>query len=266
MPYQIIVCGGLAPDPLQTLEPVAGATGPALKNEMMLPAVFDPWASHALYEAAHLAKQHPGSTIRVVAIAPKAKLQQVMMTVAQKLSFELIPVDAPAGGFTDAAEIAELLATTIQAIAGLDRSQMLLFGGWESATRGAGTVIGMVAAKLGIEDCFLAVDELTAADGALTVKERVEGGLLQVSTCAGAPAAFGWATGNLPEPPNHPQTGMQNMRTMMPALQRTKPVALKGEGFAVTEVALPAQQRQTQIVKDKPAAEIARELLAWIKG
>ena len=27
---------------------------------MMLPAVLDPWAAHALYEAAHLAVQVPG--------------------------------------------------------------------------------------------------------------------------------------------------------------------------------------------------------------
>ena len=266
MPYQIIVCGGLAPDPLQTLEPVMGAGGPALKNEMMLPAVFDPWAAHALYEAAHLAKQHPGSTIRVVSLAPKAKLQQVMMTVAQKLPFELIPIDGPGGGFTDAVEVSEVLAATISGIAGLDKSQLLLFGGWESATRGAGCVIPMVAARLGIEDCFLAVDELKIEDGALVIKERVEGGLHQVSRCAGPPAALAWATGNLPEPANHPQTGMANMRAMMPALQRAKAAGLKGAGFAVIQASLPAQQRQTQIVKDKPAAEIARELLEWIKG
>ena len=266
MPYQIIVCGGLAPDPLQTLEPVMGAGGPALKNETMLPAVFDPWAAHALFEAAHLAKQHAGSTIRVVTLAPKAKLQQVMMTVAQKLPFELIPIDGPGGGFTDAVEVSEVLAATISGIAGLDKSQLLLFGGWESATRGAGCVIPMVAARLGIEDCFLAVDELKIEDGALVIKERVEGGLHQVSRCAGPPAALAWATGNLPEPANHPQTGMANMRAMMPALQRAKAAGLKGAGFAVTEARLPAQQRQTQIVKDKPAAEIARELLEWIKG
>ena len=46
---QIVVCAGIMPDPLQTLEPVASPTGPALKNEMMLPAVLDPWAGHALY-------------------------------------------------------------------------------------------------------------------------------------------------------------------------------------------------------------------------
>ncbi|MDD5671650.1 MAG: electron transfer flavoprotein subunit beta, partial [Candidatus Omnitrophica bacterium] len=53
--FHIVVCGSLVPDPLQTLEPIAGPAGPALKNEMMLPSVLDPWAVHALYEAAHLA-------------------------------------------------------------------------------------------------------------------------------------------------------------------------------------------------------------------
>jgi len=47
--YQIVVCAGIVPDPLQTLEPVALPAGPALKNEMMLPAVLDPHqsASHS---------------------------------------------------------------------------------------------------------------------------------------------------------------------------------------------------------------------------
>ncbi len=50
--FQIVVCAGIVPDPLQTLEPVTTPTGPALKNEMMLPAVLDPLAGHALFEAA----------------------------------------------------------------------------------------------------------------------------------------------------------------------------------------------------------------------
>jgi len=40
---QIVVSGSIVPDPLQTLEPVTSPGGPALKNEMMLPAVLDPW-------------------------------------------------------------------------------------------------------------------------------------------------------------------------------------------------------------------------------
>ena len=72
---QIVVCGSIVPDPLQTLEPVIGPTTPSLKNEMMLPAVLDPWAAHALYEAAHLAKKTPGSKVWLVSLGPRAKLQ-----------------------------------------------------------------------------------------------------------------------------------------------------------------------------------------------
>ena len=265
MPYKIIVCGGLAPDPLQTLEPVSAPAGPALKNELMLPNVFDPWASHALYEAAHLAKQAPGSTITVVSLAPKPKLQQVMMTVAQKLPFELLAIDGPGGGFTDSAAVAEALATAIRGIAGLDLASVLLFGGWESATRGAGVVMQMVGEKLGITEQFLAVDELQVqSDGSLRIKERAEGGKHMVSVCSAPPAVLAWATGNLPEPPNHPQTGMANMRAMMPALQKAKPAGLTSS-ISFAKVELPSVSRQTKIVKDVPAAEIARELAEWIK-
>ena len=40
--YQIVVCGSIVPDPLQTLEPITGPTGPALKNEMLLPGRANP--------------------------------------------------------------------------------------------------------------------------------------------------------------------------------------------------------------------------------
>lgn len=263
--YQIVVCGSVAPDPLQTLEPVMGPTGPALKNEMMLPAVLDPWAGNALYEAANLAAKNPGSKVWLVSLGPKAKLQQVMMTVAQKVPFELVAIDAPAGGFTEAAETAAALADAIQAIPGLDRSKMLLFGGWESASRSAGATLQIVGERLGIVDQFQGVDQLTVnADGSLTVLERIEGGRHQVSTCAAAPAVLGWATGNLPEPRNNPQVGMANMRTVMPALQRAKPAKISGEGVSFLSAAVPKQQRETRIVKDLPAHDIAREIVEWI--
>jgi electron transfer flavoprotein beta subunit len=264
--YQIVVCGSVVPDPLQTLEPVAGPTGPALKNEMMLPAVLDPWASHALYEAAHLAKHAPGSKVWLVSLGPKAKLQQVMMTVAQKAPFELVALDGPASGFTDAAEAAAALAEAIQAIPGLDKSRLLVFGGWESASRGASVTMQSLGERLGIVDQFQGVDELRVnADGSLEILERIEGGKHQMSRCAGPPALLGWATGNLPEPKNNPQVGMVNMRTVMPALQKTKPVKLPGAGLAFASVALPKQRRDTRIVKDAPADAIAQEIVEWIK-
>ena len=267
MSYQIVVCAGIAPDPLQTLEPVTSPAGPALKNEMMLPAVLDPWASHALYEAAHLAKQVAGSKVYLVSMAPKAKLQQVMMSVAQKVAFELIAIDAVSNGFADSSAVAQVLAEHIAQIPGLDRSRLILCGGWESATRGAGSTMQMVGERLGIVDQFQGVDELRlTADGAFEIVERLEGGKRQVSRCEGAPIVLGWATGNLPEPPNQPQLGMQNMRTIMPALQKAKAAAAVPSGIQYVSVAVPSQQRETRLVKDMPAAEIAREIVEWMEA
>ena len=172
--FHLVVCGSLVPDPLQTLEPVMGADGPGLKNELMLPAVLDPWAGHALNEAANLAKQVPGSKVWLVSLGPKAKLQQLMMSVAQKVPFELVAIDGPARGFTDAWEVAEVLAGAIRGISGLDRSRLLLFGGCASASRDAGVTMQMLGERLEIVDQFLGVDELKVqADGSLRVLERV---------------------------------------------------------------------------------------------
>ena len=264
--YHIVVCGSVVPDPLQTLEPVTGPAGPALKNEAMVPGWLDPWAGHALYEAANLASAVPGSKVWLASLGPKAKLQQMMMSVAQKVPFELVALDGPAGGFTDAWETAAALAEGIAAIPGLDRSRMLLFGGWESASRGAGATLQIIGEILGITDQFQGVDKLeTGAGGEMRVLERVEGGKHQVSVCTGPPAVFGWATGNLPEPRNNPQTGMANMRGIMPALQKAKPAAVGTGDITYHSVTLPKQMRDTKVVKDMAPEEIAKEIVEWMR-
>jgi electron transfer flavoprotein beta subunit len=265
MPFQIVVCGTLVPDPLQTLEPITGQSQPTLKNEMMLPAVLDPWAAHALFEAANLAAQHAGSKVWLVSLGSKAKLQQVMMTVAQKAPFELVALDGPASGFCDSFETAQALAAGIEGIAGLDRTRMLLFGGWESASRGAGSTLQAIGERLGITEQFLGVDRLTVqADGTLEILERVEGGRHQVSALIAPPAVLGWATGELGEPRNNPQVGMANMRLLMPALQKAKAAPLTGAGLCYQSVSLPKQVRETRVVKNMPVDEIAKEIVAWI--
>ncbi len=265
--FHIVVCGSLVPDPLQTLEPVEGPTGPALKNEMMLPSILDPWAAHALYEAAHLAKQDGVSKVWLVSIGPRARLQQLMMSIAQKVPFELVAADGPAGGFTDASETAAALADTIEGIDGLDRSRMLLFGGRASASRDAGVTMQMVGERLGITDQFLAVDKLTTeSDGSLRILERIEGGRYLVSACQGPPAVLAWSTGDLPEPPNNPQVGMQNMRGIMPALQKAPTVQIGAEGVSYLKVELPQQRRDTRIEKDMSVDDIAREIVEWLRS
>jgi electron transfer flavoprotein beta subunit len=262
----IVVCAGTVPDPLQTLEPITTPTGPGIKNESVLPAILDPWAANALYEAANLAAKNPGAKLWLVSMAPKAKLQQVMMTVAQKAAFELVAIDGPASGFTDAHAAAAVLADAIAAIPGLDRSRLLVFGGWESASRGAGVTLQLIGEHLGITDQFQGVDQIEVRpDGSFQVLERVEGGRHQASVCLGPPAVLGWATGNLPEPRNNPQIGMANMRTVMPALQRARPATLAANGINYISAGLPKQQRETRVEKNMTEDDIAREILEWLK-
>lgn len=264
--YHIVVCGGIAPDPLQQLEPVTSPAGPALKNELMLPVVLDPFAAHALYEGAQLAGKFPGSKLWLVSMAPKAKLQQLMMTLAQKAAFELVALDAPPSGFIDTHATAAALAGKVKELPGLEQDKLLLFGGWSSATRGTGTTLQLVGEILGVTDQFQGVDQLAIDDaGVMTVLERVEGGQHQVSQCQGPPAVFGWATGDLPEPPNNPKIGMQNMPKLMPAIQKALPAQLAGSDWTVSEVSVPEQRRQTRIVTDLTPAQIAAEILAWME-
>ena len=81
------------------------------------------------------------------------------MTVAQKEPFELVPLDGPAGGFTDSYETAAALAGAIDGVAGLDRSRLLLFGGWEAESRGAGSTLRMAGERLGIAEQLQGVDQ-----------------------------------------------------------------------------------------------------------
>ena len=244
-PFQIVVCGTLVPDPLQTLEPVVAPAGPSLKNEMMLPAILDPWASHALVRGGPPGStKTPGTKVWLVSLGPKAKLQQVMMTVAQKVPFELVALDGPASGFTDSFETAAALAGAIEAIPGLDRARLLLFGGWESASprrrvhapngrRAAGHRGAVSGRRPHRRSRTMAASRSWSASRAAGTRSRV---------CAGPPAVLGWATGHLPEPRNNPQVGMANMRAIMPALQRAKPapIASAGLSFASVDAAPPA--------------------------
>lgn len=59
------------------------------------------------------------------------------------------------------------------------------------------------------------------------------------------------------------QVGMANMRSIMPALQKAKAGVLTVD-VRYLSVTPPTQQRQTRVVKDRSADEIAAELAEWI--
>jgi electron transfer flavoprotein beta subunit len=57
---------------------------------------------------------------------------------------------------------------------------------------------------------------------------------------------------------------MANMRAVMPALQRARPVRISNEGLSFASVTAPSRRRDTRIVKDMPPDRIAREIVDWI--
>ena len=87
------------------------------------------------------------------------------MTVAQRVTFNLVPVDGPIGGFPDAQATANALAEEIEAIhRARPREAAPVFGGWESATRGAGATLQLIGEQLGIADQFQGVDQIEIRD------------------------------------------------------------------------------------------------------
>ncbi len=245
-PFHIVVCGSIVPDPLQTLEPVAG---PALKNEMMLPAVLDPWAGHALYEAAHLAKQVPGQ--QGLAGQPRPEGQAPAGdddAWPRRSPFELVALDGPAGGFTDSFEVAAALAEAIQGIAGLDRARLLVFGGWESASRGAGATMQMVGERLGIVDQFQGVDELTrcrrrlaAGSGARRWRRAPAVGLRRSSgACWAGPRA------TCRSRPTTRRSAWPTCGPSCPRCSEPSPSRSDAEGLSFASVKVPSQWRDDE--------------------
>ena len=186
-PLHIVVCAGISPDPLQTLEPTTTPTGPGLKNELVLPAVLDPWAASALYEAANLAQKNPGSKLYLVSLGPKAKLQQVMMTVAQKVPFELVPIDGPIGGFPDAHSTAADIAETIAAIPSLDRSKLFSSADGSPPPAAQASRSRSSANSSASPTSSRASIRSPSRRRSFEVLERIEGGRHQVSVCAARP-------------------------------------------------------------------------------
>ena len=197
-PFHIVVCAGIVPDPLQTLEPVNGPNGPGVKNEMLLPAVLDPWAASALYEAARLAAKRPGSKVWLVSLGPKAKLQQVMMTVAQKAASNWCPsMDRSAAFQTRMRPLRRLPSRSPRSRTRSHEDCCSSAAGSRHARSGRHTADCWASGWASPTSFRAWTRSIVREDGSFEVLERVEGGKHQVSVCAGAPAVLGWATGNL---------------------------------------------------------------------
>ena len=171
------------------------------------------------------------------------------MTVGQQVPLELVALDGPAGGFTDAPRC------------GRARRRHRSFPGstargcWSSADgnrpraapasradrgRAARHPRSVPGRRSNHPDRRRSLRDPGAGRGRPAPGFRL----------AGPPALLGWATGNLPSRRNNPQIGMANMRTICP---RSRRPARPRSGRPI-RIAWPCPRcsRDTRIVKDMP--------------
>lgn len=265
----IIVCGVLVPDPLQSLVPEIKENRFSLKNENLLPMILDPMSAKALYKAKELIGSFDNeSKIYLVCSGKKNKVQQMLMKEAQKLEFELVLIDNDyINGFNDSLETAKALANAIRNIPEIDTSNLLILGGYTSASKDSGVTMPLLAGYLGINEVFLGADFIEVnQDSGFIIKERNETNGYLVSTTSELPLVVSIATGEIAEPCNNPQVGMANMRKMMPILQKSVKLDDLHSNIVYEAVDLPKKNRSTLVVKDKSPEEIAIEIVNWIKN
>jgi len=151
---------------------------------MVLPAVLDPWAASALYEAAALPPRTLAASSGWVSLGPRASSRQVMMTVAQKAAYELVPIDGPIGGFPDAHSTAAVLAETMRRHPRSRPRKAPALRQAGNQPRARGITLQLVGERLGITDQSREwTKSISATYGSFEVLERVEGGKHQVSVC-----------------------------------------------------------------------------------
>jgi len=192
-----------------------------LTNEMMLARPCWTVGRPCPVRSGNLARVAPGSKVWLVALGPKAKLQQVMMTVAQKVPFELGPrwtsfrFPIPSRRRRPWRRPSRPFRAGSRPIAGVR---------WMgSASRGA-VPLADGGRALGIAEQFPGrrpgegwARRQPGDPGAHRRRAAPGFGVRRASGRAGL------GTGNLPDAANNPQIGMANMRAIMPPCNAPRP-------------------------------------------
>ena len=202
----------------------------------------------------------PGSKVWLVSLGPKAKLQQVMMTVAQKVPFELVALDGPAGGFTDAHRSRRRCwpRPSRPFPGSTARGCWCSAAGNRPRAAPARRCRWSASGSASPTSSRAWTSSPSAPTARFEVLERIEGGKHQVSRLrrrrrpcsAGPPATC----------PSRATIRRSAWPTCAPSCRRCKAPSRPSspaKACASSSVALPKQQRETRIVKDMSADEIA---------
>ncbi|WP_291585754.1 electron transfer flavoprotein subunit beta/FixA family protein, partial [Bacteroides sp.] len=141
-------------------------------NRAALPAIFNPEDLNALEQALRLKDAHPGSTVTILTMGPGRAADIIREGLFRGADNGYLLTDRAFAG-ADTLATSYALATAIKKIGKCD----IIIGGRQAIDGDTAQVGPQVAEKLGLTQITYAEEILKVADGHITVKRHIDGGI-----------------------------------------------------------------------------------------
>ena len=170
MSLNIIVLAKQVPD-TRNVGPDA-MTPEGTVNRSALPAIFNPEDLNALEQALRLKDANPGSTVIVITMGPPRAAEVIRESLYRGADGGYLLTDRAFAG-ADTLATSYALAATIQKLGMPD----VILGGRQAIDGDTAQVGPQVAQKLGLPQVTYVEEILKCADGKMTVKRHIDGGV-----------------------------------------------------------------------------------------
>lgn len=170
MGLKIIVLAKQVPD-TRNVGPDA-MTPEGTVNRSALPAIFNPEDLNALEQALRLKDTNPGSTVTVITMGPPRAAEVIRESLYRGADGGYLLTDRAFAG-ADTLATSYALATAIRKIGMPD----VILGGRQAIDGDTAQVGPQVAQKLGLPQVTYVEEILKCADGKMTVKRHIDGGV-----------------------------------------------------------------------------------------
>ena len=219
MGLKIIVLAKQVPD-TRNVGPDA-MTPEGTVNRSALPAIFNPEDLNALEQALRLKDANPGSTVTVITMGPPRAAEVIRESLYRGADGGYLLTDRAFAG-ADTLATSYALATAIRKIGVPD----VILGGRQAIDGDTAQVGPQVAQKLGLPQVTYVEEILKCADGKMTVKRHIDGGVETVE--APLPLVLTVNGSAAPCRPRNAKLVMKYKRAMVP-------MEMSAEGLAYAD-------------------------------
>lgn len=167
---KIIVLAKQVPDTRNVGKDAMKADGTI--NRAALPAIFNPEDLSALEQALRLKERHPGSTVTLLTMGPGRAAEILREGLYRGADDGVLLTDRAFAG-ADTLATSYALAMAIRKIGDFD----LIIGGRQAIDGDTAQVGPQVAEKLGLSQITYAEEIVDVADGRITVRRKIPGGV-----------------------------------------------------------------------------------------